>query len=75
MTAPSRWPMALKRKDAAAYCSLTMPEFEREIAAANLPLPVKLGNHEHWSRARLDEALDRLTGQNEDWKRRLYNAA
>ena len=70
-----RWPMAMKRKDAAAYCSLTMPEFEREMAVGRLPLPVKLGNHEHWSRARLDEALERLTGQDDDWKRRLYNAA
>ena len=74
MTKPY-WPAMLKRSSAAAYVELTVPEFEREVAAGTLPLPVKLGNHEHWSRARLDEALDRLTGADDDWKRRLYNAA
>jgi hypothetical protein len=42
-------------------------EFEREIADGRLPMPVKLGNHEHWSRAKLDAALDTLAGTGEQW--------
>jgi hypothetical protein len=56
MSAPY-WPAMMKRATAARYCELTVPEFEREVAAATLPLPVKLGNHDHWSRVGLDKAL------------------
>lgn len=61
------WPGMMKRATAAAYCELSVSEFEREIGAGRLPMPVRLGKHEHWSKARLDEALDRLTADNGNW--------
>lgn len=57
----------MKRQLAADYCDLSIAEFEREIIAGRLPMPVKLGKHDHWSKARLDESLDRLTADNSNW--------
>lgn len=65
------WPAMLKRRTAAAYCDLSPAEFEREVNAGTLPLPVKLGNSEHWSRRKLDEALDALNGEAGDWRAKL----
>lgn len=71
------WPRMMKRGTACAYLDLSAAEFEREIAAGKLPHPVKLGNTEHWSRAQLDEHVDRLTGAAaaNDWRKGspLYN--
>lgn len=76
MTLP-HWPATMKRPMAARYCSLTVPEFEREIADGRLPEPFKLGNGEHWHRAKLDAALAKLAGGEEDWRTRagLYGDA
>lgn len=63
------WPAMMKRATAARYCELTVAEFEREVADDRLPEPVMLGNHEHWSRARLDQALDQLHGGADDWRK------
>ena len=65
------WPAMMRRSLAASYCDLTVAEFEREIASGRLPVPVKLGNNEHWSRQRLDEAHDRLAGSANDWRAKL----
>lgn len=67
MTAPF-WPRMMKKATAARYCDLTTPEFSREVACGRLPLPIKLGNAEHWDRNQLDEELNRLTGQARDWR-------
>lgn len=67
----------LIRRNAAAYCDLSESEFEREVAAGNLPLPVKLGKRDHWSRAALDEHIERLAGErSDDWRKNspLYGA-
>ncbi len=62
-------PRMMTRSRAAHYCDLSEPEFEREVAAGCLPPPVKLGNRDHWSRAALDETLERLAGDREpDWR-------
>lgn len=61
MSALPDWPRMLSRPMAAAYCSLTVPTFEREVAAGLLPLPIQLGGQPHWCRRKLDAALDRLT--------------
>jgi predicted DNA-binding transcriptional regulator AlpA len=53
----------MRRQTAAAYLDLSIPEFEREVAAARLPQPVKLGNHEHWSKIAIDDAVARLSGE------------
>lgn len=68
----------MRRQTAARYCDLSVAEFEREIADGRLPMPVKLGNSEHWSKVRLDQALEKLTGgADNDWRRKvgLYDAA
>ncbi|MET0439147.1 MAG: hypothetical protein ABW043_16805 [Devosia sp.] len=60
----------MKKGTAAAYCDLTPTEFEREVIAGKLPLPVPLGNHEHWSRAALDDYLAELAGEaRHDWRK------
>jgi hypothetical protein len=63
------WPGMMRRALAARYCDLTVAEFEREIADLRLPLPVKLGNHDHWSKVSLDKALAVLAGEAvNDWR-------
>ena len=62
------WPSMMRLKTAAAYCELSVADFEREIIAMRLPMPVKLGSHEHWSKAKIDEALERIAGSSHDWR-------
>jgi predicted DNA-binding transcriptional regulator AlpA len=62
----------MRRGLAASYCDLSVAEFEREIADGRLPMPVKLGNHEHWNKAQLDTALEKISGgADNDWRRKL----
>lgn len=78
MTELPHWPAAMRRQKAAAYCDLSVPEFEREVAAGRLPSPVQLGRHEHWSKAQLDKALAIIAGEiDDDWRRGspLYGSA
>lgn len=70
-------PRMMTRGRAAHYCDLSEAEFEREVAAGRLPLPVKLGKKEHWSRVALEEAIERMTGEAAgDWRKEqpLYAA-
>jgi predicted DNA-binding transcriptional regulator AlpA len=64
------WPLMMRRTMAARYCDLTVAEFEREIVDGRLPHPVKLGNHEHWSRVKIDQAIERMHGGGTDWRSR-----
>ncbi len=60
------------RPMAASYCSLSIAEFEREVVEGRLPMPVKLGNNEHWSKARMDDCLERIAGSSaNDWRSKL----
>lgn len=61
----------MKRATAARYCDLSPAEFEREVNEGRLPLPIKLGNSEHWNRRKLDEALEALHGGQGDWRSQL----
>jgi hypothetical protein len=70
MTLP-HWPAAMKRSLAARYCDLSVAEFEREIADGRLPMPVKLGNSEHWSKLQLDKALEKIASGSNDWRTKL----
>lgn len=77
MTAPD-WPRMMRRRTAALYCDLKAEAFEREVACGRLPAPVLLGGEEHWSRPALDNALDRLIGEEKAaWRKksRLFNEA
>ena len=49
----------LKLKDASAYCGLPPRNFRKHIGI----LPVRLGPHELWDRAKLDDYIDGLQGQ------------
>lgn len=72
MTSPlPSWPAMMKRAKAAAYCDLSPKEFEREVSEGRLPMPVMLGDSEHWSRRKLDEALELLHGGADDWRSKL----
>lgn len=68
MTKPY-WPRMMKLKTAAQYCDLAPADFMREVAAARLPLPVKLGRDEHWDREAIDSDLSRLSGAVSDWRK------
>ena len=65
------WPAMMKRTLAARYCDLSVAEFEREVNEGRLPLPIMLGKAEHWSRRKLDEALELLQGGVDDWRSKL----
>lgn len=69
MPAVAAWPRMMKRTTAAAYCDLAPAKFVAEVAAGRLPLPVRLGNEDHWDRIALDEDLSRLGGRAaDDWR-------
>jgi hypothetical protein len=61
----------MRRATAARYLDLTAAEFDREVAAGKLPMPIKLGKDEHWSRIALDERLAEMSGQHvqTDWRK------
>lgn len=61
------WPAAMTRKEAAAYLCLSEAKFEQEVNAGTLPLPIELGGRPHWSRRKLDEALEVLHGEGDVW--------
>lgn len=63
------WPAMMRRATAAQYCDMSTSEFEGEVNAGRLPLPVALGRQERWSRRALDAALEALTGSGTpDWR-------
>lgn len=64
------WPGMMRRALAARYCDLSVAEFEREVLAGRLPMPVQLGNSEHWAKVQLDKAVAILTGEAaNDWRK------
>lgn len=63
------WPLLMRRQLAALYCDLSVSEFEREVAEGRLPMPLLVGNHEHWSKAQIDKQVAILLGEvEEDWR-------
>ena len=63
------WPRMMRRDLASLYLDISEAAFEREVASGRLPMPVKLGNRERWSRTALDEAIERIAGERgEDWR-------
>lgn len=72
-------PAMLTRKEAARYTGLSLADFERAIFDGQLPQPViGLGKRELWHRAKIDTALEKISGgQTSDWRAEcgLYRAA
>ncbi|OWQ95122.1 hypothetical protein [Sphingopyxis witflariensis] len=63
------WPAMMTRKLAADYCCLSEAQFEREIIAGRLPVPVILGGRDHWHKPTLDKHLERIVnGDPYDWR-------
>lgn len=65
------WPRMMKRATAAAFCDLSEAEFEREVAAGRLPMPIpgRFGNAPHWSQQHLLDALAKIEGTAaNDWR-------
>lgn len=56
----------MKRQTAAAYLDMSVAAFEREIIAGRLPAGFMFGGREHWHKAAIDKALDRITGGYEE---------
>lgn len=70
------WPRMMRKVTAAAYCDMSVAEFERGVQKGRLPLPVKVVDQELWSRISLDQRLERLAGDGvPDWRKEqpLYN--
>lgn len=64
------WPRLMRRATAAAYCDLSPADFERVVTASQLPLPVKIGREDHWSRVQLDEYCAAMFGEGvDDWRK------
>lgn len=71
------WPRAMRRKTAAAFCDLSLAEFDAEVASAKLPQGFPLGRSLHWFRDAIDEHLGRLSGDTRpDWREQspLYSS-
>jgi len=62
---------ALTRATAAAYLDLSLAEFDAEVTNERLPHGFMFGRSLHWSRASIDQHLDRLSGDiTPDWRER-----
>lgn len=59
------WPGMMKRATAAAYCDMSIPSFEKEIAVGRVPPGVMFGGTLHWHKGALDKALARLVGEDD----------
>lgn len=63
------WPAMMKRDTAARYCDMSAAEFERAIADGTIPLPIRFGDRERWSRAQLDRYISNAMGEStSDWR-------
>ena len=63
------WPRMMRKATLAHYLDITPSEVEKEVIAGTLPLPVKIGSADHWSRAAVDSMIERLTGEAlDDWR-------
>ena len=64
---PTDWPGLMKQGTAAAYCDMTINEFERAVASGALPMPILVNGAERRSRAAIDERVTGLSGAG-DWR-------
>lgn len=63
------WPAIMRRDTAARYCDMSAAEFERAIADGIIPMPIRFGERERWSRSMLDRYISSATGESApDWR-------
>ena len=67
------WPRFLRPTLAAAYTGMTSAQFDRAVAAGELPDPVHTSAGERYDRNALDLALDKLAGNvpASNWRERV----
>ena len=64
------WPRMMKKATLARYLDISPSEVEKEVTAGRLPLPIRIGSTDHWSRAAVDSMVERITGEAlDDWRR------
>jgi len=63
------WPRLMKKATLARYLDISPSEVEKEVCAGRLPMPVRIGSSEHWSRAAVDSMVERMAGEGlDDWR-------
>ncbi|GLT02275.1 hypothetical protein GCM10007897_36810 [Sphingobium jiangsuense] len=64
------WPRLMSKATLARYLDITPTELEREVMQGRLPMPVKVGSRDHWSRSAVDASVETLTGERlDDWRK------
>lgn len=64
------WPRLMSKATLARYLDITPTELEREVMQGRLPMPVKVGSRDHWSRSAVDASVEALTGERlDDWRK------
>jgi hypothetical protein len=59
----------MKKATLALYLDITPAEVEKEVIAGRLPMPVRVGSGDHWSRTAVDSMVETLTGERvADWR-------
>ena len=67
------WPRLLRATLAARYVDMTGAQFDKAVAAGELPDPLQTPAGERWDRGELDTAIDRMAGNApaNDWRARV----
>lgn len=63
------WPRLMTKTTLAMYLDITPAEVEKEVVAGRLPMPVRIGSRDHWSRTAVDASVDHISGERvNDWR-------
>jgi len=63
------WPRLMKKATLARYLDISPSEVEKEVCAGRLPMPVRIGSAEHWSRVAVDSMVEAIAGdKTDDWR-------
>jgi hypothetical protein len=63
------WPRMMKKATLARYLDMTPTEVEKEVSAGRLPMPIRMGSSDHWSRISVDSMIERMAGESlDDWR-------
>ena len=64
------WPRLMRKATLACYLDISPSEVEKEVIAGHLPMPVRFGSSDHWSRTAVDSMVEQITGEGlDDWRR------